>query len=176
MNVGSRNNLYVNDRMDRNGIDYDGSGTGSGYYDARKEKRERIREAALPLLLSGFLLIILGFAFYIHCSELILKTTGYSIMADYSDYKKMASFKAPDGTIVKVDAKLALLSKNAEEVPVYFYENEVYNAQVITSVKLWIIVYVILGGALAGCIFWAYKELHKSKHAKAVVSSGKFDN
>lgn len=176
MNEGSKNNLYVNDRMERNGMDYDGSGTGSGYYDPHKEKRERLREAALPLLLSGFLLIILGFAIYIHCSELILKTTGYSIMADYSDYKKTASFKAPDGTIVKVDAKLALLSKNAEEVHVYFYENEAYNAQVLMSVKLWIIIYVVLGSAFAGCIFWAYKELHKSKHAKAAVGSGKFDN
>ena len=176
MNKGSKNNLYVRDRMERNGIDYDGSGIGSGYYDSDKEKRERLSEAAFPLLLAGILLIFLGFAIYIHCSELMLKKTGYSIMADYSDYKKMASFKAPDGTIVKVNARWALLSKDAEEVPVYFYENEIYNAQVLMNVRLWIMVYGVLGSAFAGCIFWAYKELHKSKHAKGLVSSGKFDN
>lgn len=88
MSEGARNNLYVKDRMERNTSDYDGSGIGSGYYDLRKERRGKLKEAALPLVLAGILPVCPGTVLYAHISECILKATGDCVVADYNYQKR----------------------------------------------------------------------------------------
>lgn len=177
MSEGARNNLYVKDRMERNACDYNGSGIGSGYYDSRRERKEKIKEATLPFVLAGILLICLGTTLYAHISECILKANGDCIMAEYNYRKETATFQISTGEKVAIDARWALLSNSDTQVPVYFYEeNEIYKVKVLTSTKIWVMIYVILGGAFTGCIFWIYKELHQSKHSETTVSSGKFND
>lgn len=175
MENGSRNDLYIRDRMERNAQDYEGSGIGSGLYDIREERRHSLREIQLPLVLSVFFLVCLGAAVYGQVSEQILKATGYCVMADYNYKQESAYVVLPNGWAGTVDAQWAMLDKNDRQVPVYYYENAPQKAQVLTSVKFWSIAYAVLGGALSICIFWLYKQLHRSRHAKTVMASGKFE-
>lgn len=90
--------------------------------------------------------------------------------------KETTTFQIPTGEKAAIDARWALLSSSDTQVSVYFYENELYKVKVLTSAKIWILIYVILDGPLAGCIFWIYKELHQSKYSQTTVSSGKFND
>lgn len=176
MKVGSRNNLYVKDKMERNDMDFAGCGVGNGYYNAREERRARLREIGFPSVLCLFFLLCLATAFVLRGWELRLQSTGNCIMADYNARNKTATFYAPNGVKCTIDARWAMLGEHTEQVALYYYGDQIWKAQVIMSVKLWICVYAFFCAALAGCIYWIYKELHQSKHATAKTGSGKFAN
>ncbi len=156
------NEIFVRDRMNRDGADYEGSGVGEGRYDAGEERANKFKEILLPLVLVLFMVCYWGITIYFTVME--LKYTFYAEKYEVAaeDYQEYVVIKRPDNTYrnIPIDNSNIIDGK----VTVY-YEEDDDTAYIRQSVDTWIMSYGF--GLLITflLLFWIKKILFQKKHA-----------
>lgn len=163
MRKGASNNLYVQDRMERNGSDFEGSGACDGRYDARYEKAERRKAARLPLLFLLGILFCLALNIYMSGEELYYYLNGNVAVAEYTDNKEYASWITPNGT--KNFVSTAWAAQKGDTVRVYYLGEDYSGARAMSGALVWAGFYGFFGLLLALDIYWLYRIFHKTHHS-----------
>lgn len=159
------NDVYRSDKASRNNDDFGGSGLGSGRYDETEDRKERIREIKLPIILSAFFVLCLAILIYLSISDLVYYTNGSTITGTANSNANYASFTAPDGHNYTVAAPWSGLTSN-QEVTIYYMNDQYTQAHIMTKASWWIAMYSFFIVVFAFMIMWIYRTLHRTRHAK----------
>ena len=163
---GALNELFIRDRVERNMVDFEGSGVGSGYYDEKEDKKFRMKEIRMPLCFLVVAIAYLSVIVYMSAYEYNLYKTGTKIEAEYSQKLGYATIRVDNKKVSEVSVDGLWGKPKGDTIDVYVKDGDYATAQVLTSPIQWAIFYGFFGGLVALIIFWIYKILHKTHHAK----------
>ena len=159
------NELYTQDRMERNNTDYDGSGIGSGHYTPHEEQKEKIGNVMLPfglLLLAGLCFGILVFLTVRDVDYYMNETV---VEGSVISSGKVAYFIGEDGKSHTILIDYLYTKNENGKINVYYKGTDYNNALTITPWWFYMIGYLFFGGAVGLIIFWIYRIMRRSKHS-----------
>lgn len=166
------NDLYTRDKMERNAVDYEGSGIGSGHYNRQFIRQESFNESVIYYMLVVILTLIwIGLAI-LSLKELDLRIRGNSVVASNSPAYNSATVTL-DGHQYTYNTILAFT--NEKEVTVYYYGNNPASGQVLTPVYVHVFGHGLLLGLIALFIRKIYKNMHETHHSDGAVNQHRFD-
>lgn len=157
------NEVFTQDRMARNSVDFDGSGVGNGYYSAKEEQRLKWENLKLPIVLAGFCILFWVALISITLPEIDMVQNGIKVTAHRNNQENVALWKAPDGRTYNVDVSWS--GTKSEYIDVYYKDNNYNRAIAPMHWKYWIGFYGFGVVITAGIAFWMKKILFKKKHA-----------
>lgn len=157
------NDVYMQDKMARNNVDFEGSGIGAGRYDEKYDRAERRKAARLPFVLLVFISICLAMNVYMSASELYYYINGQTAVGVYTAKKDQATWTAPDGSKKYVSTVWA--SQEGDTITVYYFADQYGRAKVMSGWKTWTGFYGFFGALLALDIFWLYRIFHRTNHS-----------
>ena len=157
------NDLYARERMERNNMDFEGSGVGSGRYDVRQERRERWSEAKLPLVLMGFCLICWAIVLYYTYTDILYYCTGEQVVTECDPKDTYTQWTAPDGNRYTINVEWGAVKEG--KITVYYRGTDYRNAIVLNSPQHWVLFYGFVIFCTALLVFWIRKIFHKQHHA-----------
>lgn len=155
MKSGSGNDLFVADRQNRNHCDFEGSGIGSGRYDEKTERKEKIKNATLPI---AFLIVISVFTvFFIKdVFHYIYVMNHYTKAVVEQGFSGLSEFRTPDGVTHTISSNM----------DVYYPEDDYEAYEEIPKSYIWglgivtiIVVYILSIRSL-------YKTFHKTHYSE----------
>lgn len=163
------NDLYTRDRMERNASDYEGSGIGSGRYDPRQERSEKLKEITLPIVL---LLVIavawaaLLYESYPHLYFVVMgeKAEGEVVAVSDGSGARNVVWTAPDGEIRSFIVPSEVRVKNGK-VDVYYINGDYNTGSAVFPIEYWAPYYIVMILVTVGLILWIKRTLFKKKHA-----------
>jgi len=161
------NDLYTRDRMERNAVDFEGSGIGSGRYDKRQERSRKLSEITLPVVILIIMLIVWAALIYSSYPDIYYRIAGKkaegTVVPGYSSNYTIRwtapdgisrDFRAPDGIRV-VDGK----------VDVYYIDGDYDTGAAIMPIGYWTPYYLVMLIVTVGLIIWIKRTLFVKKHA-----------
>lgn len=162
------NDLYTRDRMERNAVDFEGSGIGSGRYDKRQERSEKLREITLPLVILGFMVIAwatLLYQSYPHVYYRVMgkRVEGTVISDGTSNYRIL--WTAPDGKSREFLAPNGIRVVNGK-VDVYYINGDYDTGSAVFPFEYWAPYYIVMLIVTLGLIIWIKRTLVTKKHAQ----------
>lgn len=157
------NDVYMQDKMSRNSMDFEGSGIGDGRFDEKSDRAERRKAARLPFVFLIFIVICLAMNVYMSACELYYYINGHTAVGQYTANKDQATWTAPDGS--KKYVSTAWASQAGDTINVYYIGDQYGSAKVMSGWKTWGGFYGFFGGLLALDIFWLYRIFHRTKHS-----------
>ncbi len=161
------NDLYTRDRMERNASDYEGSGSGSGRYDEREERREKFKELTLPIVLLAFMAVAWASLLYTSYPHIYYRVMGKSVEGEVisnnaGNYR--ISWTAPDGKVRNFTASNGIRVINGK-VNVYYINSDYDRGMAVLPIEYWIPFYAVMLLATFGIILWIKRTLLAKKHA-----------
>lgn len=155
MKSGIKNSLFIADRENRNGYDFEGSGVGNGRYDESMEFREKVRNSTLPIVL---LIVTSVFAVFFmrDVFHYVYVINHYTKAVIEDDIYGGFEFRTPNGVAHKVSPNMDVYYPEDnyeayEEIP----KNYIWGMGVIVI----IVVYILIIRSL-------YKTFHKTHHSE----------
>lgn len=161
------NDLYTRDRMERNASDYEGSGVGSGRYDEREERSEKLREITLPIVILAVMIVAWASLIYMSYPHIYFRVMGEKVKGeviadDLGGYR--ISWTAPDGKSRNFTAPNGIRVVN-KTVDVYYINGDYDTGTAIFPIEYWAPFYIVMLLVTAGLILWIKRTLVKKKHA-----------
>lgn len=161
------NDLYTRDRMERNLVDYEGCGIGSGRFDKREEKREKLRELQLPLVLLAVIVIPIAALVAISAKDIYYMAVGTKVEAEviYTERNlREIIWTAPNGQQYMVkDNELARIKEG--KVAAYYIDNDYSTITTVTRIEYWVAQYIFFALCVIFLLVWIKKTLIRKKHA-----------
>lgn len=161
------NDLYTRDRMERNASDYEGSGAGSGRYDERQERSEKMKEITLPLVILGVMVIAwatLLYESYPHIYYRVMgeRVEGEVIATGSGDYRIL--WTAPDGESRDFIVPNGIRVRNGK-ADVYYINGDYDTGTAVFPIEYWAPYYIVMLLVTVGLILWIKRTLVTKKHA-----------
>lgn len=160
-------------------LGFEGSGVSDNYHlNEAEQKKERIRDARIWIVLSVIFLLIFGYAISIQISDYNLKTNGNHVYAlRKSDGTWENQVYDEEGNVHKMYLSAEQTNTDKDRVDLYYWDksndkgylgasNNIGSAKMLTEWEFLAVIYLfaILGEAL--CIFRIYRCVYgKQKHA-----------
>lgn len=158
------NNMFVQDRLERNAEDFQGCGVGEGRYDAGKERAEKIREIMLPIVILLFMGIYWAVIIHITYVEVKHVLTSEKYVADAKEYEGTVSIKLPIGS--GWQKKVVVDSALVHDGKVTVYYNAEDNTYYVPYAKGWWILFYAFGAVITFImLYWMKKIVFNKKHA-----------
>lgn len=156
------NEIFVRDRMNRDGADYEGSGVGEGRYDAGEERANKFKEILLPLALLAFMVIywilVIGMAY----KDIYNKSNSIKYVVEFKDFQTKVTIDLPDGR--KKDVAIEEQYRYDKQMTIYYNvkDDSIY----VTDKKNTWILYSAFGAVVTvALLYWMKKLLIQKKHA-----------
>lgn len=157
-----KNEIFMQDRMERNGDDYYGSGNGSGRYDAGSERSEQLKDLILPVVLLAFIALYWVVVFNLAYTDLYHRFNSIKYVVDFRDYDPRVTLDLPDGREAEVHISSSF--RGDDTVTIYYNEKDdvIY---IRPKTNNWEI-YAAFGAVITlGLLYWIKTILFRKKHA-----------
>jgi hypothetical protein len=158
------NDIYTQNQQEINNGDYFGSGHGDGRYNVKDEKKERLRESRLPIVLMIFMMLCVCLTGYIHQKELRYYFYGNKGVATYDQMNSYVVFHAPDEKSYSISTGWTKVVGNTATV--YYMQDDYAHAIIMTPLWIWFGLYAFFGGLTILCIYLIYRKFHPKMHVE----------
>lgn len=161
------NDLYTRDRMERNQVDFEGCGIGSGRYDKREERSEKLKEIMLPIAILVFLLFAwaaLIFESYPHIYYRVFGEKAEGVVVSDTPNTYQVSWVAPDGVSRGFRTPRGIRVINGK-TDVYYIKGDYETGSAIFPIEYWAPFYIIMAIVTLFMIVWIKRTLVTKKHA-----------
>lgn len=151
------------------GSSFEGFDYGSDYHMTEKEqKRENWSQAKIWVVLGLFMGLCLAITIGMNVKEVILKNTGNSAVATYSENASGATLTDGSGRVYFVSLADTMLGTKSGSVRVYYYGDDMKSAKALTASWFWVAMYCVWTPLFAVCVRFAYKNITgDTKRARA---------
>lgn len=163
------NDLYRQDKMLRNSMDYEGCGVGTGRYSNKEERKEKIQAAKLPLVLSFFALLVWLIIIFFTVRDIDLFVNGEKEKISISEGQEYYIWEAPNGNKVSIN----VTGLNEQEVFIYYKADDYYTAKPLEQLSTWLMYYGFAISITVGLYIWFKKIFFAKKHATSDTSARK---
>lgn len=157
-----KNQVFVQDRMERNLDDYYGSGNGSGRYDAGYERTEKLKDLVLPMVLLGFLILYWIVVAQIAAEDIYHKFNSTKHVVEFKDYQDRVFLDLPDGR----EVEFRISSEFKGDGKLTYYYNKKDDVIYVRSKKNSWEMFAVFGAVVTLLLlYWIKTILFRKKHA-----------
>ena len=145
---------------------YNGSDDNSGYYNEKKEKQDRFREAGIWLALLIIFGGLLVFCISKNVGEIILKYNANSAIGSYSPDSSSISFVDGNDKTHVIYMPGAIVEHNGKQITLYYYNDDYASARYVTWPWFWVFTYIFFGSIFLLSLRFFIKNMKETHHYK----------
>ncbi|ABX41002.1 hypothetical protein [Lachnoclostridium phytofermentans] len=135
-----------------------------GYYDEKEDRKERISNASLWIVLTIISTFLFFFTVTLNIKEVILKYNGNIITTGFKEKTDRIMIQKDDGSYHVLNIGGIFPSHRENEIDLYYYGDDVTTALPLTMIGFWIFVEFFFAGFTVLCFHLARKNLKTRKN------------
>lgn len=174
MSNPNANDLFIQDRMARDSVDYEGSGRGGNFFDEKEERRRKFISIRAYIVFICICMVLIGITTFLLAADIKLMTTAHSVVGEYQE-GSLQAYVTDEKNMQHMIMFDSLAARKNGRITLYYYD-DVSSAMAVTSIWFYVIMYITWGVFSAVLIMLAWRTWHKSHHAVERTGKSRFDD